>query len=298
MNVVTPNISDKQLIYSLYNTALDDDSQSIDYFFTVHYDPSNFYIAKKGDLVICSMEMYDYDLYLKGYQIEVKLIHKIVFSNDCSEKLKSEFIEACLKKLSYQKVLTLSSLKLIQQYNFERIFMRKRYKLTRPELFNVDGYSISDHFETYELQEAYDSFVRHFDSYLYKDLEYFNKQLEFYRHHNYEVYVSRNSNHDIVGYIVYNYIEGELEVVSIVYKDTLALLTLLNQAMGMNSHIYVTVSLSENFERVFGVMEYEVLDDAFVRINDEELFKRLFNTEHNSLKEFLSLNVRPLYLGL
>lgn len=297
MIVTVPQQEDKQLIFSLYNTATDLDSRSIDYFFSEHYDPAHFLIVKQADVVLCCMKVREESIFLKGYHVEVMLIEQLVVSGNCPRSVKNEFIDACLAQFEKRKLFTVLTDSLIKNRSFENIFRHKRYKLQRPALFNVDGYSISDRFEAHELLSAYDSFAKHFDSFMHKDLAYFEEKIKRLRNDNVEIFVSRDAHHDIVGYIVYNYIDGELEVLTVIYKDTLALLTLLNQAMGMNSHIYVNVSLNENLQKIFGSIHYDIIEDVFIRVNDVELFQRLYRTKCNSLTEFLDKNQRPLYLG-
>lgn len=297
MKIIAPQITDKQLIYSLYNTATNIDSRSIDYFFSELYNADDFLIYKEDDVVLCCMKAFSENLYLKGYKVEVVVIDNLIISGNCPLAIKDKFIEGCLEYFSKAKLFTITSRPFIENQGFEDVFKHKRYRIYRRDLFNVDGYSISDRFDVYDIYLCYHRFVRHFDSYLDKDLAYFEAKLKRLEQENYEIYVSRNSQNDIVGYIVYNYIDGELEVVKVIYEDTLALLTLLNQAMGMNDHIYVHVSLNENLEKVFGNIHYELKKDVLIRINDLDLFRRLYRVSSKSLTEFLDKNHRPLYLG-
>ena len=297
MKVRLATEEDKQLIFSLYNTATKMDSRSIDYFFTALFDPCDFLIYEEKEMVFASMYIKSEALYFKGYNVEVAIIQEVLFAHQLSSEMKTLFINEAISYFEDEKLFTILRYKGAKDLDFEAIFKEKRYKLYRKDLFNVDGYSISSQFTVEDLKEAYDTFVVHFDSYLIKDLEYFEKKLNVLKVMNYEIYVTRNSKNSIVGYIVYNYIDGELEVVKVVYEDTLALLTLLNQAMGMNSHIYVTVSLNESLERVFETIDYEIKSDVLMRINDLELFARLYNSQCQTLTEFLDKNQRPLYLG-
>ena len=136
MIVLKPQITDKQLIYSLYNTATNRDSRSIDYFFSELYDANDFLIYKEDDLVLCSMKVADEDLYLKGYHVEVKVIEDVIIASNCPRDIKQSFIEACLDVFSKHKLLTISNGYPFNNYGFEDVFKHKRYKLLRRDLFN------------------------------------------------------------------------------------------------------------------------------------------------------------------
>ena len=296
MQVLSANSKDKQLIYSLYNTSLSDDVKSIDYFFNEKYDENNFLIYKENDVVLCSLEFSDQLIYFNGHNIEAKSIEKVVYSLRCPKELKDEFIKACVQEFSKMALLTLSNKDYSKLLNFEPVFKKKRYRLDRSDLFNVDAYSISEIFDLKDIHKIYTQFTSHFDLYIKHDIYYFEEYLKELELNNYEIYVTRNSENDILGYIVYNYLEGELEVVDIAYMDTLALLTLLNQAMGMNSHIYINVSVSESLERVFGSLKYQLDLDCYLLVNDINLYKRLFNIDTNSVLDYAKNSEFLIYL--
>ncbi len=296
MQVTFANTKDKQLIYSLYNTSLSDDVKSIDYFFNEKYDSDNFLIYKEDDVVLCALEFSNKLVYFNGHNIEAKNIERVVYSLRSSKELKDEFIKSCILEFSKTTLLTLSDKSYSNFLNFEPVFKKKRYRLDRSELFNVDGYSISEIFDLKDIHKLYTSFIEHFDLYIKRDIQYFEDYLKELELDNYEIYVTRNSENDILGYIVYNYVEGELEVVDIAYMDTLALLTLLNQAMGMNSHIYISVSLSESLERVFGSLKYKLEFNKYLLVNDINLYKRLFNITTNSVLEYAKKSEFLIYL--
>ncbi len=164
-------------------------------------------------------------------------------------------------------------------------------------MFNIDGYSISAIFKVEELFNVYQSFISRFNGYLIRDLNMFESFIQVLKASGKEIFVSRDENMEIVGYMVYDYIASELQVLEIVYLNSTALITLLNQAMGLNAYIYVTVSAFENLERIIKGIKFEVNEYMMIKINDEKLFKSLFAVQSASIKTVLKKSDKPLYVG-
>lgn len=302
--VVQPKKSDKQQLYNLWKTIFAyADGGSINYFFNEHYHADDFYLIKdaKEDLIVAGLLRDQKKLYLNGHLFAVSILDNLfTLYKYRNQGIMTSLLKSVIKELEYSELFTLiktSNAKDFIQLGFETIYFKKRYFLKREDLFNVDGYSISKDFKIQELVLVYKDFTSRFNGYLIRDETSFANYVSMLKASGKEIFVTRNKNKEIFGYMVYNYVASELVVLELIYLDSTALLTLLNQAMGMNAYIYVDVSEGENLDRVISNLTYEIIDYMMIRINDKKLLKRMFNIEAYSLKSILKHNGKPLHIG-
>ena len=302
--VVQPKKSDKQQLYNLWKTIFAyADGGSINYFFNEQYSAEDFYLIKdaKEDLIVAGLLRDQKKLYLNGHLFAVSILDNLfTLYKYRNQGIMNSLLKSVIKELEYSELFTLiktSKAKDFTQLGFETIYYKKRYFIKREDLFNVDGYSISKDFRIKELVLVYKDFTSRFNGYLIRDEESFANYISMLKASGKEVFVTRNKNKEIFGYMVYNYVASELVVLELIYLDSTALLTLLNQAMGMNAYIYVDVSEGENLDRVFPKLTYEIIDYMMIRINDKKLFKRMFDVETTSMKSILKYNRKPLHIG-
>lgn len=302
--IVKPNETDKQQLYNLWKTIFAyADGGSINYFFNENYQAENFYLIKdeNQELIHAGLLRDKKVLVLNGQKFNVSVLDKpFTLYKYRNQGLMSKLLQAVLDEVSYSELFTLikcSKAKDFKSFGFETIYYKKRYIINRNDLFNVDGYSISNIFRSKELYNLYREFIKRFNGYLIRDLETFEDYINITKASGKEIFVTRDENKAIKGYMVFDYIASELVVLEIIYLDSTALLTLLNQAMGMNAYIYVDVSAFENLEVLLKSIKYEVIDHMMIRINDKELYKNLFNVNTTSIKAAIKASDKPLYIG-
>lgn len=296
--------ADKKHLYNLWKTIFAyADKGSINYFFNEKYQAEDFYLIKeeKSDLIIAGLWRDKKTLYLNGHLFKVSILDNLfTLYKYRNQGLMSKLLSRVIDELAYQELFTLiktSKFKDFKKFGFETIYYKKRYLIKRADLYNVDGYSISKNFTSQELLTVYNKFMERFNGYLLRDQNSFESFIESLKASGKEIYVTRSEINEIYGYMVYNYIEGELRIVEIVYLDSIALLTLLNQAMGLNAYIYVDVSLNERLGRLIPNLTYEIVDQMMVRVNDKKLFKMIFKLDTSSLKALVKTNRKPLHIG-
>lgn len=297
MIILSPKVSDKKHMYSFFNTNTSIESKVIDMFFKVDYDPSDFLIFKNEEKILCVLKFREIEYYLHGYTNEAYLVERVYYARSCPLDIRKKFIDACFKYFSYFKLLTFVSDIQLSHPSLEDVFFKKRYKLYRKDLYNVNGYILKESINIEEMKNIDKKFDRHFSGYQVKDESYYESKAKYLKQSEALVYSCLDSNNEIIGYIVYNYLEGEIIVEEIVYLDTLSLLTLLTKAMGLNEYIKIDVSRSEVIDKVFGELNYEIVSDVLCAINDKRLFNRLYATQEKTLEGYVSSIKRSIYFS-
>ena len=72
---------------------------------------------------------------------------------------------------------------------------------------------------------------------------------------------------------------------------------LVNAALQDRADVHLVVSEAEKLDVLFPDCEVRIYDSMMVRLNDPELFSRLFGKKVYSAKEAFALSARPLNLS-
>ena len=278
--------NDRADLYAFVNTVSTKDSRAIDYFFKTLLSSEVILVEYQG-LIKCLISFDERILNMAGHKIKVAYINELLIDPKLNQ---DQALDLITDLLADKYLLTISHHEKLGN-SFIEIANKYQYEILRKQLYNVNGYSISDEFLDYELMDVYNAYISKFDVYfdLAKNVS-LTDLLE-----DYEVFATRDINEEIKGFIVYNYSEGIMHVRSLVYTDALSLLTLLNQAMGMNDKIIVQVALFENFELVVDNLKGQIKALTSICVNDEILFKRLFNHKYSSITEMLESSGKSYY---
>lgn len=302
--VVAPNKNDKHQIYNLWKTIFSHaDGGFINYFFNEEYRPENFYIIKdkSGEEVIAGLYKKDHILNLNNQKFKVRVLdHLFTVHNQRNQKIMTNLLNKVLSEVEYKELFTLvkySPLIDFKKFNFETLYYKKRYTINRSDLYNVDGYSISNIFKPTEILQVYRQFIKRFNASLERNLDDFNDFVKRCLACGQEIFVTRDLDKNIKGYMVYEYVKTELVILEIIYLDSTALLTLLNQAMGMNAYIYVDVSPNENFSKLIENLDYKIRDYMMIRVNNKDLLTALFKMKTPTIKQVSKSVNKPLFIG-
>lgn len=302
--IVKPNKNDENILYNLWKTIFSyRDGGFINYFFNERYNPKDFYLKKDQDLeeIISGIYLKDEVLNLNSQKFKVKVIdHIFTVHNQRSLGNMTSLLSTVLSEREFKELFTLVKFSPnfdFKKFNFETLYYKKRYTVNRSDLYNVDGYSISNIFKVGELAAVYKNFTTRFNGSFIRNLEDFEHFVEENIASGREIFVTRDLNKQIKGYMLYEYIKSELVILEIIYLDSTALLTLLNQAMGMNAYIYVDVSPYENFSKLIENLDYKLRDYMMIRINDKNLFMAMYKMKTPTIKQVTKSVNKPLYIG-
>ena len=295
---------DKNNLYNLWKTIFAyEDGGFINYFFKEMYKENNFYLIKdaKDEMIKSGLHLEKRKLYFNNKLVEVGYLDKLfTVYKYRNQKLSETLLKAVLKELKHHSLFTIAKYNKrfdLSKYGFEILSYKKKSKLYRKDLYNVDGYSISNNFKKEELLQLYKDFTKHFNLYFIRDKDYYKDYINVAKACKREIYVSRDQNKKIKGYMLLGYKESEVEVLEIVYLDSTALLTLLNKAMGLNNYIYIYSSPSENFNLLFKNIEKQKIAHLMIKVNNQQLFNSLFNSTNARVKSLKNSYNKPQHAG-
>ncbi len=183
------------------------------------------------------------------------------------------------------------------RYGFEEIYRKRVYTISRSHLANASYKGVTKDFTIDDLMKLYDGFVSHFNGYVYRDRGYWNRLIELLRFKRYNLAVYYDEENKPQGYMIYYIEAGKVSVVEIIYNNGIALTRLVCYALRLKSSIRLFTSENEDLTKAFPKVRYRLETTAVARVNDLEMFNRLYNCQAHSSREAFALGGKPLYLS-
>lgn len=279
MEVRRLEASDRPALFAFINSESRRDRSFVDQFFHDVLSNKQAIIVIEDEIIFALVLFDERILNVCGYKIKTAHVIDRIIKKDSD---KQALLERCFEVLKSDYFIIVNQLDEIFDEN-NVIVNRQAYTIYRRQLFNAEGYVVSDDFDTDSFLSLYQYFMSKFDiAFDYK--EYL--KLDFLRKEH-EIYASQDEN-GVNGFIAYNYRKGIMHVEALMYKDAKALLSLLNQAMGMNDKIIVEVSSFENMNKVLKKTTFEASEKVEIIISDLDVFRRLFNYRSPDMMDLIS----------
>ena len=94
--------------------------------------------------------------------------------------------------------------------------------------------------------------------------------------------------------VVLYLINGVLTLQEIVYLDSRSLMKILNHCLQLRFEVVVEVSEAEQLEKLFSKAEVKHKGNLMVRVNQKDLFQRLYGFKHQSVQQAMETD-KPLW---
>ena len=89
-------------------------------------------------------------------------------------------------------------------------------------------------------------------------------------------------------------IDGVLTLQEIVYLDSRSLMKILNHCLQLRFEAVVEVSEAEQLEKLFTKAEVKHKGNLMVRVNQKDLFQRLYGFKHQTVQQAMETD-KPLW---
>ena len=106
-----------------------------------------------------------------------------------------------------------------------------------------------------------------------------------------------NSHDRIDGYAAVRMQGTNLYVDELVYLDSVSLVKLLNACLAERPYVHFHTSGAENLDPMFPNAQKKKYDSVMVRINNYELFNKVFGTDATNVTQALSVSKKPLNMN-
>ena len=224
-------------------------------------------------------------IHVGGYDLKANVI-KNALSKD-SLDLRDSF-KKVFDISAHQELLTIAPINFEAYFDeYEKISKTATYHFERLDFpYKLNG-DIRHDVDKSELLRLYLRFGKHFKTYLKRDLKNYN---------DLKNVSGLYQNGRLSAYMIYQIKIDEVVIDELVYEDLRALLTLVSYALTLKSRVELNLSSNENISR-FLKSSPSLSDDLILKINDLELYKRLFKIEEGDMKEAIEKTFsNPVYI--
>ncbi len=278
------------------------DPRFTEYFFHQVYQPSYGYACVENGQVKGSVCCIPHAFMFNGRVLQASMLSKLaILPGENKEAITDELMECILDRSDHQELITLLKPEEegnYQKYGFKRIFDRSRYTIRREDMTQtISNLGCSFDPSPVDMLKVYVGFIRRFNGFYARDFEYFvNLKKEIVARGG-KIVAYYNSKEKIQGYATI-LIEGKTaRIEECVYLESTALMKLINAALQERGTIYLEVTPEENIAMLFPNSEKLFTHEVYARLNNPELFSRLFNTHVETIEEAFQLSHKPLNLN-
>lgn len=291
---------DKQEIFDLWKQAYPmQNEEYLQFYFDYVYDQGVGIVYEMDGRIVSSLEMNYHTLYVQGKQLKASYILGASTLPDYRRRgYMQTLMESALDEARHNCLITLIKAfnpKAYQTFGFEVVYHRKAYTLTKATLHTVSSAHVSSQANAKELLHVYRKFVQRFDGYYVRDIPYYETLLKELQLGQKQLLVYRDAHGEVSGYVIYQKRKQERIVQEAIYLESVVLKRLLKKTIGDHHEITVMVSTCERLEKIFPMAIPKKQPYIMARINNFELFNKLYNTKIKTVEQAFSLSKKPLW---
>ena len=272
MKLYRASATDKAILYKQWKDAFaHDDGGSIDYYFNTYYDPTECYLLKEGESILSSLQVHRHTMVLHGKRISASYIVGVLTPMEYRRKgYMKHLMDEVLDMLSHQDLVTV----LIPILSSQGI-----------------PYTL----DPQEYQTFYKEFTKHFTGYFTREDGYYEKRFGELKAEGKKVLVLKEDG-VVKGYCMFGIQPKSIDIEEILYVDALSCLKMISTLLNGKEKVFLHVSEHEELTRILPGSSANLEEYMSVRINDFDLFNKLYDTRVSSARQAMSLSGKPLWI--
>lgn len=297
--VTKAEAKDKQQILSLWKEAFSfDDGGYTKFFFERYYKDEHAYVIKENNQVVSTLIKTPHWMMLHGRMIQASMIVGAVTHPD--HRHKGHFhhlMDVVLDECSHQELVTVIQAydpELYKEFGFDVVYRRKQLLVKRADVPQMADHGVTYRLDFKHLVKVYSQFTSKFDGMMVRDEAYFRDLSYEVEAQGGKILACYDSQGEITGYAVLYLIDGVLTLQEIVYLDSRSLMKMLNHCLQLRFEVVVEVSEAEQLEKLFPKSEVKHKGNLMVRVNQKDLFQRLYGFKHQNVQQAMETD-KPLW---
>lgn len=295
------NKKDKKEIYEVWKHAYPNQNQEYLYFYFKNvFDKGTCILLEHDNRIVSSLQINEHIVRFHGRKLKISYIMGVSTLPDYRRRgYMRQLMQSAIDEASRNHLITVIQAfnpKLYEQFGFETVYFQKTYTLQSEHFFGITTTNVFHNAQAHELASVYRKFIRHFDGYYVRDVEYFETLLNEIALGQKKLLVYRNRNEEVTGYLIYQEEKDGVDVKELIYLESVSMLRLLKVALDKHDEIHLDVSMHENLDKLFPLCVPRKKQFMMVRINNYELFNKLYNANVKTSKEAYALTKKPLWL--
>ena len=277
----------------------DTHASQLDAYFKVYYKPEETFVLRNKEHEILGLaSVRPKILHLNNQNLKVSYINRIMIRPEYQGKGNMNLLmNGILDHFSKTDLITLLRAyepKVFEKFGFESVIQTAQYTMSTSDLprFSIEGIVVQPKSEG--LVKVYERFTEYFDGYFLRNVEDFNLLQQTMSQQNGGV-VGLSHEGQLVGYCVYKNHGSHVEVFECAYDKSGTLLRLLSFVSKGKHRLIFHASVNENIQRVLPHATKSQQPFLLARINDRELFERLYDVRIISAYSGFKAFGKPLF---
>lgn len=293
--------NDKSEVYDVWKHAYPNHSRAYLNFYFKHIFDQGVCIVKEQDRrIVSSVQISEHVLRFYNQYLMVGYIAGVSTLPDYRRKgYMREVLESALDEESHNHLITLIEAfnpRLYEPFGFETIYYRKSYVVRQEFLENVTTNHLVYSADPKELLNIYREFVEFFDGGYVRDEAYYTLLMKELITNQKKLIVYRDAYKCVKGYLICQKLKNDMVVKEAIYLESAVLIEMLKGALAQDEEILVEVSQGEKLEKLFPLAIPKKQPFIMARVNNYDLFNKLFNSDVESVSQAYALVKKPLWI--
>lgn len=300
--IVKANSEQTNEIRKLWLTCFPkEDPRYIDYYFKNIYTPENCYVNVVDNKIVSALMRNPHALMFNGRVLQASMIIGVATLPQYRKKgYMKELMNVVLDACEHSELITMIQAEdpaIYEQFGFRTVYRRQDYTIERKDVKRITNFGCAYEPTPIDLLKVYSAFIRRFNGFYPRDLEYFKRYKKEITAVGGKIVAYYDSKDQIRGYAVMIPQGNELRVEEIVYLDSMSLVKLCNAALQERRIVHLLVSEAENLSLVFPEARHKTYGSTMCRLNDANLFMRVYNRRVITVEDAFGISRRPLNLN-
>lgn len=279
----------------------DEDPGFLEFFGKNRWDPSYCYVSKEDGKIVSTLTRIPHAIMFNGKVLSVSMITAVATLPDYRNRgYMHELLRTVTDACEHSELLTFIKTEepaLYEPFGFRSAFPRNAYMIRRRDLKRVSPFGIAYEVKALDMLKVYSAYIRRFNGFYTRDLRDFVTYRKEIISTGGKIIGYFNSHDRIDGYAAVRMQGTNLYVDELVYLDSVSLVKLLNACLAERPYVHFHTSGAENLDPMFPNAEKKKYDSVMVRINNFELFNKLFGADATNVSQALSISKKPLNMN-
>ncbi|NLC74218.1 MAG: GNAT family N-acetyltransferase [Clostridiales bacterium] len=278
-----------------------EDPRENEFFFKAEYKPEYGYVLIEDSKVAAGVCRMPHALMFNGRVLRTSMIVGVATLPEYRNRgYMHQIMDTVLNACEHSELITLVQAydpSLYAPYGFEMIYKRSEYVLTRMDVKRITNFGCAYEPTPIDMLKVYSAFIRRFNGFYARDLNDFEVLRKEIIARGGKVVAYYNGKNQIMGYATMFKQGAYLKIEECVYLDSMSLIKLLNAALQERATVILNVSQAENLSVLFPNAGVKIIGSTMARLNNPQLFSRLFRTPVHTIQDAYALSAKPLNLN-
>ena len=291
---------DKLDIKKIWDSCFELDNNGYnEFFFNNLYRPEDTYIISNDKEIMSTGSRSKHVYMINNKPLKGSLIYGLATSKEYRNNgFMTKILNTMLDQIQYQELVTFiqsDKPELYKPYGFEPIYYKVKYTIEKNKNTIYDTSGCRTNVSCNDLLALYIEVMKRFNGYMIRDLHYYELYLQEIKAQKGDI-IAIYDNGKITGYMSIIKKGQEVTIEECIYLDAKALVILLSFALKIGNTVYLNLTKYENVDTLFNHSNKEIYPHTLMRINDYNLFNKLFQLDIHNTKEAMDSFKKPLFI--